>query len=466
MKSLSFFTLIGIMSFFSSHLWVDEQAGGVDIQIHVSGMASGYAYLTGVYKNVQSTVDSAQGDINGRFHFQRKERFEPGAYLVILPDSSTFQILLDDDQSFYLKTNAGSLEKDMQVEGSQVNELFFQARQLQYEQQAAFEGMANQNNDPAFLEQQRALLIGEYDAYLQSLFEKYPQSLFTKIRKAEQNPQIPEVRQANGVVDPSAQLYLYRSHFWDMVDFSDPRLLHTPVIFNKLITYFDNLTPPQTDAMIEAINQLMEQVPANSEYYRFFAEWIAQDFRPPYSPVLDPEAIFIHMVNEYLTDERAFWADSTQVYAWKLRATGKAGSLVGNPGMDIRARDTEGNMRSMFDIEAPYIAIYFYHAECEHCIAETPRLVQFYREWKDKGLEVFAVAMDTEDAEWKTFIADNQMDWINVNDAESQEIYKDYYVMGAPTIYLLNPSRTIIGKNLQIEHIPMIIQMDQQQRVR
>ena len=171
------------------------------------------------------------------------------------------------------------------------------------------------------------------------------------------------------------------------------------------------------------------------------------------------------MVNEYLTDERAFWADPTQVYAWKLRAMAKAGSLVGNPGMNIRAKDTDGQMQSMFDTNAPYVVLYFYHAECEHCIEETPKLVQFYQKWKDRGLEVYAVAMDTEDAEWRKFITDNKMEsWINVNDADSQDIYDDYYVMGTPNIYLLNPERIIIGKSLELEHIPAVIQMDQQKR--
>lgn len=463
MKSLSLLALIGITFFFNAQLLVGEPSGAVDIRIRINGMAGGQAYLIGVNKNVQTSVDSAQLDITGAFRFQREEPYEAGAYMVLLPDSSSFQVLLDEGQFFSMQTNAGSLEKDMQVDGSQVNELAYQARQLQYEQQAAFEAMTQETNDPIFLEQQRNRLIGEYFAYLQGLFEQHPQSLFTKLRRAEQEPQVSEVRQADGSIDYNVQIHLYRIHFWDNVDFNDPRLLRTPVIFNKLITYLEQLTPLQTDAMIQSIDELMAQVPANSEYYRFFAEWIAQDFRPSYSPLLDPEAIYIHIVNEYLTDSRAFWADSTQVYAWKLRAKHKAGSLVGNPGTDIKANDVQNCPRSLFDMEAPYIVLYFYHADCSHCIEQTPKLVQFAQEWKNKGLEVYAVAMDTEDAEWKQFIADNHMEnWVNVNDAESQDIYEDYYVMGTPCIYLLNPNRMIIGKNLEIEHIPAIIGLDQQ----
>lgn len=463
MKSLSLLFLVGIMFFFNANFMPSEAAGPVDIRVRVNGMAGGQAYLIGVYKNVQSTVDSASLDISGGFHIQREEPFEAGAYMVLLPDSSSFQVLLDDDQAFSLQTKAGSLEKDMQVNGSQINELAYSARQLQYEQQAAFEAMARENDDPAYLEQQRNRLMGEYYTYLQGLFDQYPQSLFTKLRRAELGPQVPEARQADGSIDYPAQLHLYRIHFWDNVDFNDPRLLRTPVIFNKLVTYLDQLTPLQTEAMIRSIDELMARVPANSEYYRFFAEWIAQDYRAPYSPVLDPEAIYIHMVNEYLTDGRAFWADSTQVYAWKLRARGKAGSLVGNPATDIRANGTDGCPRSMFDSEAPYIVLYFYHPDCSHCIEQTPKLVEFSREWKNNGLNVFAVAMDTEEAEWQQFITDNQMEnWANVNDADSQDIYDDYYVMGTPCIYLLNPDRIIIGKNLEVEHIPAIIEMDRQ----
>ena len=75
MKSLSYFTLIGVMFFFSSRLLAKGEESPVNIKIHVNGMAGGQAFLAGVYKNVQSKVDSAEMDITGTFRFQREEPY-------------------------------------------------------------------------------------------------------------------------------------------------------------------------------------------------------------------------------------------------------------------------------------------------------------------------------------------------------------------------------------------------------
>ena len=152
-----------------------------------------------------------------------------------------------------------------------------------------------------------------------------------------------------------------------------------------------------------------------------------------------------------------------QVYAWQLRAGDKAKSLVGKPAQNIEAQDPQGNTRSLYDIEKPYVAIFFYHAECDHCQETAPKLVEFYREWKDRGLEVYAVSMDTPKKEWTAFLTKYKMEqMINVTDEDNHGIYSNYYVMGTPYIYLLNPERTIIGKDLMVEDIPRYMAMDQQ----
>lgn len=93
-------------------------------------------------------------------------------------------------------------------------------------------------------------------------------------------------------------------------------------------------------------------------------------------------------------------------------------------------------------------------------------MVQRYREMKDQGLEVVAVAMSTPEDEWNAFIEKNEMDWINVTDADNNSIYKKYFVRATPEIYLLNPDRTIIGKHLSPDDVTLVMQMDRMQRLK
>jgi peroxiredoxin len=132
--------------------------------------------------------------------------------------------------------------------------------------------------------------------------------------------------------------------------------------------------------------------------------------------------------------------------------------LIGKKAANIEGTDPEGKQHSLYEIDAPYTALFFYYAECDHCIEETPRLVEFYRQWKEQGVEVFAVALGTEAAEWKEFVKTQQMNWVNVNDMEENlEIYQHYSIPGTPDIYLLDADKTIIGKHLITRDLPGLI---------
>lgn len=443
------------------------QTNTLNIHLQVTGFSSGRVYITGVCKNVQSMVDSAEIESGGHVYVKREKTLEPGEYMIVLPDGARLQILLDRDQQFSMQTNTEDLVGNMQVSGCLENELLYGYLKRNLANRTRFEALgaqikilAEQKQDYAAFQTEQRRIIQMQQYFLDSLFQQYPYTLFTKLKRAEQMPTVDAVQRADGSLDYASQRQWMRDHFWDPVDFNDTRLLRTKVIFNKLIYYLEDLTPPATPEMIRSIDLLLEQVRDKPEYYRFFAEWIAQDFRMPEGPFMDPEAVQVYMVENYLTRERAFWADSIQVYAWQLRVEDKRGSLTGRKAQNIEAMDTSGNRRALYDIQSPYIALFFYHAACDHCKEEAPKLVQFYREWKAKGVEVFAVAMGTDDAEWKAFIDEFGMDWTNVTDKDTKGIYKNYSVPGTPEIYLLNPDRVIIGKHLRTAHLAWMIEND------
>ena len=92
-------------------------------------------------------------------------------------------------------------------------------------------------------------------------------------------------------------------------------------------------------------------------------------------------------------------------------------------------------------------------------------MVRLYRQWKSIGLgvQVFAIAIDTDDAAWKAFVAQNGMnEWVNVFDPTNESIYAKYYVDNTPEIYVLNKDRKIIAKNLNPDQVQQVIESDMQ----
>ncbi|MCB0556725.1 MAG: redoxin domain-containing protein, partial [Phaeodactylibacter sp.] len=345
----------------------------------------------------------------------------------------------------------------MEVQGSQDNELLYRNLKFEQEIQPKFQAVAEQmkaagEGNPAYpqLKAQQDQLLAQRKAHLQEFFDNYPNAFFTKFKLAGQNPDVKNILNPDGSVNTQLQVYYYRTEFWDNVDFSDDRLLYTPVIFNKLNRYITELTPQNADSILASTDFLMNKVLNYPEYYKFFANWITLAYDPEKTSLMDPQAIFVHMVKNYFTKERAFWTDSMEVFALQQRANEMAASLVGLKGPNVTAKDPSGQLRSIYDIKAPYIVVYMYNPTCEHCMEQTPKLVQLYQAWKSKGLEVYGIAVDTDDAEWKDYIAKTGMPWINVFDPTNKAIYAKYFVDITPEIYVLNPERTIIAKNLKV----------------
>lgn len=443
-----------------------------EISLHVTGLPSAWVRLQGVQGNVKSKLDSVQLDAQGNALFKYGVRLDPGCYELLLPNDVVLPILLDEDQTVALSTQATCPIECMQVRGSFENTLLYNTLQYDTNLGVRFQAQVEelqamgQQLDQAQIDQLRQQYFFEQKNYYTSIFSEYPNSLFTKYEKAKQAPAILNDIVADPTLDVAARQEGMLSHFWDNVDFSDERLLHTTVAFDKLWEYMNRYVPNQTDIKLQAVDILMEKVLDHPAYYKFFAKWLADDYMPPFNGQMDPDAFYIHMVDNYLTTERAFWTDSLHLYAYQLRAEDMRNSLVGMKGESFQACDPAGREYALDDIKAPYIALFFYHSDCEHCIKETPVMVQRYREMKDQGLEVVAVAMSTPEDEWNAFIEKNEMDWINVTDADNNSIYKKYFVRATPEIYLLNPDRTIIGKHLSPDDVTLVMQMDRMQRLK
>ena len=77
---------------------------------------------------------------------------------------------------------------------------------------------------------------------------------------------------------------------------------------------------------------------------------------------------------------------------------------------------------------------------------------------------MYGIVLDTDDAAWKRAIQSYGMAWTNVHDPTNRSIYAKYFVDNTPELYLLNPERTIIGKNLKVFQLEQVIEQDKANR--
>ena len=438
------------------------KGGPADFSIKVEGAPDTKSYLIGFVAEGHFRMDSC--DIkNGNMTFSKNDGFPQGLYYASLPNNQFVQFILGKDQKFNLACNIGDLIGSMNVSGSKENEIFY--KNLKYEANynpryraisGELQAISDKNSEEYKSKlKEREVLEKERNDHLNSLYKGNEDLLFVSFKKSGQNP----------VIRPTGtdqeKIYYYRKEFWDNVDWDDRRLIRTPVIVNKLKRYFNEITPQNPDSIMSSATMLVDQILDKPDYYKFITNWIALQFEPTKTNLMDPEAVFVNMIQKYFTRDRAFWADSMEVYALQQRAGEMAQSLVGLQGPDVESTNQFGEKKSIYEMTADYIVVYLYNPTCEHCMKETPLLVDWYNKNKaNNKADVFAIAIDTNEEEWKEYIKKNNMTFTNVYDPTNRSIYAKYYVDITPEVYVLNKERKIIGKNLKVFQIDTIIDRD------
>ncbi|MEP7322463.1 MAG: thioredoxin-like domain-containing protein [Saprospiraceae bacterium] len=466
----SIFPALGLLLLFFTGC-AQKQSGGnktVDIQIKVKGLNNGTSKLGGTFADQHYFVDSFKAE-SGMIHIQRDSLFRSGLYFLILPDDTNIQLLLDADQVFSMETETGNLIEALKVTGSVDNDLLYQSIKLvekqekeQLKLQQAIQGKPD--TDPAVIaykktvEDFRKARKNQIDGFKKT----NPEAFITKFKLAGLNPEVKDIRKANGDPDLEAQTVAFRNEYWDMIDFKDPRFMYTPLMANKVKAYFTDLISQHQDTIVKYIDALMPKALENPDFFKYLSNWLLFKYEPGKTTLMDGEAVFSHVILKYFTKETTPWMTPGSLADLQRRAKEMSGSLLNHKALDVIAKDTNGETKSIYGIKSPYIVVYLYHTDCEHCQKETPILSQMYPQLKSRGVEFFTIAVNTTDAEWKKFVTKYGMgQWTNVFDPTNVSIYGRFYVDNTPEIYVLNKDRMIIGKNLKPEQVNTILDLEE-----
>lgn len=113
----------------------------------------------------------------------------------------------------------------------------------------------------------------------------------------------------------------------------------------------------------------------------------------------------------------------------------------------------QNQFSNLTSINSPYTLVVFGASWCPKCEAELPKLIQNYTKWKNLGIDVVYISLDTEPAAFEQAVKTYPFfAYCDYKKWDSQ-VVKDYYVSGTPTFYLLNNKREIILKPISISQM-------------
>ena len=104
----------------------------------------------------------------------------------------------------------------------------------------------------------------------------------------------------------------------------------------------------------------------------------------------------------------------------------------------------QNQLTRLSQIQTPYTLVVFGASWCPKCTEELPTIIQNYSKWKNLGLEVVYISLDTDTATFEQALKSYPFfAYCDYKKWDSTPV-KDYYVFGTPTFYLLNQQREII----------------------
>lgn len=95
-----------------------------------------------------------------------------------------------------------------------------------------------------------------------------------------------------------------------------------------------------------------------------------------------------------------------------------------------------------------FILIDFWASDCGPCRITHPKLIELYKKYAEKGLEIVSISLDSDKAKWEAAIQeDNIGNWVNVSELKNWEtsLVKKYAISYIPFRFLLDGNYKVLS---------------------
>jgi hypothetical protein len=344
---------------------------GYDIKIKINGLTEKQLILGHYLSKSMYPDDTTLLDNKGSGIFAGTRKLPGGMYLIYLPNSRYFEIIIGEDQSFSVEVDTTDFLKTLSIKGSDENQLFldFQRLMVTLRKQAdslslLLKNQTDQKSNAAITDKLRKINDTRI-ALINKTNQEHPDLFVATFLKATLETEVPDPpKDENGNVKDSAwQYYYYRNHYFDNFNISDPRLLRTPFYEDKIMTYLTKIIPQVPDSLIPQVDFLIERARADSNLFRYMLITLFNYYGK--SNIMGMDAVQVHIADKYYLRE-SWWSDDKFLAELKDRienqaladwTSGPGNRIMSVPADHFRAASTDTVIRKNPHVGTPVYAV-------------------------------------------------------------------------------------------------------------
>jgi len=130
-------------------------------------------------------------------------------------------------------------------------------------------------------------------------------------------------------------------------------------------------------------------------------------------------------------------------------------TAIGQKAPDFEAPTPDGKTLKMSDVlkKSKVLILDFWASWCRPCRRENPYVVDIYKKYHDKGLNILSISLDRpgQKDKWLQAIKDDHMDWYHVSNLKfwQDPIARQYGIQSIPSTLILDANGIIRAKNLR-----------------
>jgi thiol-disulfide isomerase/thioredoxin len=461
-------------------------AEGYEIKVKINNLKKNDTILLAYHMGTQKYLrDTAILDDKLTAVFKKKESLPGGIYLIVLPNKSYFDIIVNE-QFFSIENDTTDFAKNFKSIGSQENKVFYddlkfiaekgkQRADLDTERKAETTSAQRKK----VIEEELKKIDNDVKEYRANIAKTYPKSFYAKVLKMMEEIQIPEAPkdEKGNIIDSAFQYKYYKEHYFDNVDFTDDRLLKTPILHGKVMYYIEKMTAQIPDSINVACDVVLAKSKVNNEMFKYWLIELLNFYAK--SNIMGFDAVYVHLVENYYAKGLAGWTDEADLYRITDRAKKLKPTLMGQVAPKLILMDQNGKYQDLYAIKAPYTLLFIYDPDCGHCKKETPKFLEGYHKIREKGIDLKVYAVSTEHLvdgqdstgipkfktkpeevnKWPNFIKEFKIEeWTNVADLYLQNNFREVYdISSTPRAFLLDKDKKIIAKRFGAEQFESLM---------